>query len=151
MNRPIALLTRMGVLDTRASMIRVAAWITAWALLIGHVVTPLAPRYTERPTVADIPATAVRYVAPSSQTDLAGFLPPKHDPKAFTIAWIGGSETKLNAVSVPGEFSRRVTSVGGKPVRVDSYNLVAPRTLDAYLALRAAIESKADALSLIHI
>jgi hypothetical protein len=141
-------LHRLHVLDTRASMIRVAAWIIVFGVIIGHVVTPKAPRYTDRATVADNPPTAVRYVAPTSQTDLGGFLPPRHDPKAFTVAWIGGSETKLNTVSVPGEVSRRVTQIGDKPLLIDSYNLVAPRTLDAYLALRSAIDSKADAIVL---
>ena len=110
MNRVIAFLTRLRVLDTRSSMVRVVVWTVAWVLVIGHVVTPLAPRYAERPTPADDPPTAVRYVAPSAQTDLAGFLPPPHDPNAFTIAWIGGSETKLNGVSVPGELSRRAST-----------------------------------------
>ncbi|MDQ2729297.1 MAG: hypothetical protein M3Y91_15880 [Actinomycetota bacterium] len=146
MNRVILILHRLRLLDTRASLIRVVAWTAVSVVVISQVVAPTGPRYTDRKTPPDNPISAVRYVAPLNKTDLSGFLPPPHNPKAFTIAWIGGSETKLDSVSVPGEVSRRIAKVGNRPVLVDSYNLVAPRTFDAYLALRAAITSKADAI-----
>lgn len=146
MNRVIAFLHHLRVLDTRSSVLRVVAWTVVSVVVISQVLAPAGPRYTDRHTPADNPPSAVRYVAPMAKTDLAGFLPPPHDPKAFTIAWIGGSETKLDSVSVPGEVSRRITKVGNRPVRIDSYDLVAPRTFDVYLALVAAIRSKADAI-----
>ena len=148
MARTIDWLTnRAKVLDTRASFVRVVAWVIVFVVFVGRAISPAAPRATDRAVAADVPASVnVRYIAPTSETDFAGFLPPKHDPSAFTVAWIGGSESKLNAVSVPGEVSRRISAVGGRKLLIDSYTLVAPRALDAYFALRAAIDSHADAI-----
>jgi hypothetical protein len=141
------LTNRARVLDTRSSFVRVVAWIVLFVVVLGRAVSPAAPTATDRAVAVDVPASVnVRYIAPTSETDFAGFLPPKHDQSAFTVAWIGGSESKLNAVSVPGEVSRRVSAVGGRKLLIDSYNLVAPRALDAYFALRAAIDSHADAI-----
>src|SRR5690606_36169511 len=81
-----------------------------------------------------------------SHTDFAGYLPPPHDPDGFTVAWIGGSEVKLREVSVPGAVEQRVGTVGGRPLLVDSYNLIAPRMIDVLRAIDTARGSGADAI-----
>ncbi len=147
MNRVIDwLVERLGVFATRSSLLRVVAWTIGFVLLIGTVAAPHLPVYTDRDTPADEPPSQVRYVAPLVEADLAGFLPPAHDSNGFTVAWIGGSEVKLRGVSVPSEFAARVGAVGGKPLHIDTYSLLAMRIIDVYMAMRAAIDSDADAI-----
>jgi hypothetical protein len=137
---------RFGVLRSWPSVVRVGVWVLVWCLALSLIIAPQLPRYTDRDHQADVPASGVRYVGPISRTDYSGFLPPPHDPDAFTLAWIGGSEVKLREVSVAGAFDRRVDTVGGRPLVIDGYNVIAPRVIDALRAVDTASRSGADAI-----
>jgi hypothetical protein len=137
---------RLGVFRTWGSFGRVAAWVVVWCVAISFVVAPRLPAHTDRQPVADVPASGVRYVAPLSRADLAGYLPPADPGDPFKLAWIGGSEVKLREVSVPGAFDQRVDGVGGRPLVIDSYNVIAPRMIDVLRAVDTAVASGADAI-----
>ena len=137
---------RYGVLRSWPSVGRVAAWVAVWTVVLSVVIAPQLPRSTDRDVQADQPASSVRYVGPVSRTDYAGFLPPTHDPDSFTLAWIGGSEVKLREVSVAGAVDQRIDSVGGKPLLIDGYTIIAPRLVDTVRAFDTAVESGADAI-----
>lgn len=147
MNRIITLLTgRLGVFRTWASFGRVVVWVVVWCVVVSLVVAPRLPVHTDREVVADVPASGVRYVAPLSRADLAGYLPPTDDGEVFKVAWIGGSEVKLREVSVPGSFDQRLSAVDGLPLVIDSYNVIAPRMIDVLRAVDSAVASGADAI-----
>ena len=147
MSRVLRFLTdRYGVFRTWPSFVRVAAWAVAWTLVISAVLAPSLPRYTDRDHSPDNPPSNVRYVGPISRSDFAGFLPPDHADGSFTVAWIGGSEVKLNQVSVPGAVENRIDTVGGRPLLIDSYNVIAPRLIDMLRAVDTAIDHDADAI-----
>lgn len=147
MSRVLRFLTdRYGVFRTWPSFVRVAAWACVWTLVISAVLAPSLPRHTDRAHSPDNPPSDVRYVGPISRTDFAGFLPPEHADGSFTVAWIGGSEVKLNQVSVPGAVENRIDSVGGRPLLIDSYNVIAPRLIDMLRAVDTAIDHDADAI-----
>ncbi len=147
MSRVLRILTdRYGVFRTWPSFVRVAAWAFVWTLVISAVLAPSLPRYTDRAHSPDDPPSNVRYVGPISRSDFAGFLPPEHDDDSFTVAWIGGSEVKLNTVSVPGAVENRIDTVGGRPLLIDSYNVIAPRLIDMLRAVDTAIDHDADAI-----
>lgn len=137
---------RLGVCDSWASMGRVAAWAVAWALVLSLVAVPFLPDPLERELPADQPESTVRYLGPVSRQDFAGFAPSDDPDGVFTVAWIGGSEVKLQGVSVIGEVSNRVQSFGGQPVQFDGYTLIAPRPIEALRALDAAVSNGADAV-----
>jgi hypothetical protein len=141
-----ALSRRFGVLRTWSSVSRVGAWAVVWCAVLSLVVAPQLPRHSDREQQADRPPSGVRYVGPISRTDYAGFLPPPHDPDAFTLAWVGGSEVKLREISVAGAVDERLESVGGRPLLIDGYTLIAPRLIDAIRAVDTAAESGADAI-----
>ena len=147
MSRVLRFLTdRYGVFRTWPSFVRVAAWTVVWTLVISAVLAPSLPRYTDRAHSPDNPPSNVRYVGPISRSDFAGFLPPDHADGSFTVAWIGGSEVKLNLVSVPGAVENRIDTVGGRPLLIDSYNVIAPRLIDMLRAVDTAIDHDADAI-----
>ncbi len=147
MTRFLRFLTdRYGVFRTWPSFVRVTAWAIAWTLAISAVLAPSLPAYTDRAHPPDEPPSNVRYVGPISRSDFAGFVPPDHDDDSFTVAWIGGSEIKLNQISVPGAVENRIGTVGGRPLLVDSYNVIAPRLIDVLRAVDTAIEHDADAI-----
>jgi hypothetical protein len=146
MQRLATLLRRIGVFSTWGSVARVAAWVVVAALVLGRVLPSHATVYTDRPIPADEPASAVRYVAPFDKGDEDGFLAPPHDPNSYTVAWIGGSEVKWQSVSVPARFASRVSAVGGEPVVIDAYSMLAMRSIDALTALHAAIDNGSDAI-----
>jgi len=137
---------RLGMFRTWGSFGRVTAWAVVWTVVISAVVAPAALDHTGREHVADIPASDVRYVGPISRTDFSGFLPPADSPDTFRLAWIGGSEVKLREVSVPGEFSQRVSTVGGAQLVIDSYNVIAPRWIEALRAVDTASTAGVDAI-----
>ena len=62
------------------------------------------------------------------------------------MAWVGGSEVKLREISIPGAFDQRVDTVGGRPLEIDSYNVIAPRIIDAIRAIDTAEAAGADAI-----
>jgi len=148
-NRAVTFLTeRLGVFRTWGSFGRVAAWVVVWVVVIGLVLGAAAPG-VGREHGADIPpGNGVVYLAPTSMQDFAGFLRPatQGDGDLFHIAWIGGSELKLNAVSVPAQVSRIFTTFGGRPVEHDVYNLIAPRTIDAIRMAESALDADPDAV-----
>ena len=147
MNFIIDTLTRrLGVLRTWGSLGRVVVWIAVWALIISLVVLPRNPSYEDREHAADDPPSTVRYTGPISRQDFSGFIAPPRRDDHFTIAWIGGSEVKLQSVSIPAEFEQRVRSVGGQPIQIDAYTIVSPRVIDALGAIDAARTSGADAI-----
>jgi hypothetical protein len=153
MTRPITyrtvreLLTdRLGVFTTRSSVVRVLVWTVVAAAGLSWAFAPDEPVASDRRIAADVPASDVRYVAPQSAGDLSGFLAPEPEDGEFNVAWIGGSEVKLESVSVPGEFSRRVTTVGGDELVIDTYSIVAMRVIDTYRAVLSAIDNGADAI-----
>ncbi len=141
-----AVSARFGVLRSWGSLGRVAIWVVVWCVIASVVVAPHLPRYEDREHQADQPPSGVRYVGPISRTDYAGFLPPEHDPESFTVAWVGGSEVKLREISIPGAFDQRVDTVGGRPIEIDSYNVIAPRIIDAIRAIDTAEGAGADAI-----
>jgi hypothetical protein len=141
------LINRVGVFSTRWSVVRTLAWIMVGFLGLSYVFAPKAPSRFDRPHDPDlVPSANVRYVAPLSRADFAGFLVPPPRSNEFNVAWIGGSEVKLHGVSVPGDMLQRVFSVGGKPLVIDVYSIIAMRVLDTYRAALAAINNGADAL-----
>jgi len=147
MNRLLDLLrNRLGVFETWPSFARVAAWVVVWVLVMSAITAPVLPSYTDREHPPDQPPSNVRYVGPLSRSDFGGFLPPSGDADEFNVAWIGGSEVKFLSVSVPGAFENRVDTVGGEPLVIDSYNLVAPRLIDVLRAVDTAIDHDADAV-----
>jgi hypothetical protein len=138
---------RLGVAGSWASLARIAAWAVVWTLVISVALTVRQPSYADREFDPDIPPSErVRYVGPTSMRDYGGFLPPPDDPAAFTVAWIGGSEVKLFNVSVPGTFTARVAAVGGRPLVVDTYSVIAPRPIDVVRAVETATANGADAI-----
>jgi hypothetical protein len=153
MTRPVTyrsvreLLTdRLGVFTTRASVARVLAWTLVAVVGLSWVFAPDAPAADDRNIAADVPPSGVRYVAPQSAGDLSGFLAPAPQDGEFNVAWIGGSEVKLESVSLPGEFSQIVTTVGGDELVIDTYSIVAMRVTDTYRAVLSAIDNDADAI-----
>lgn len=144
--RILAALRNRRVLTSWVSVLRVAAWVVAWTLVLSAVSARFVADSPERDVVADVPPSDVVYVAPVSPVDYAGFLPPSDDPEVFTIAWIGGSEIKLNTVSVPAAVQRRIPTVGDRPVRTVVYSLVANRIGDVVRAADTAAASGADAV-----
>lgn len=148
MNRTATFLTeRLGVGRSWASIGRIVAWAAGWTLLLSAAVAPRAPSLADRTFDPDIPPSRdVRYVGPTSKRDFGGFLPPPKDDGAFTLAWVGGSEVKLFNVSVPGALTARVSTVGGRPLVVDSYHVIAPRLVDATRAIESADAAGADAI-----
>jgi hypothetical protein len=147
MNRVLRILTdRYGVFRTWPSFVRVATWSLVWTLAISAVLAPSLPTHTDREHSPDNPPSNVRYVGPISRSDFAGFLPPDHTDGSFTVAWIGGSEVKLGPVSVPGAVENRIDTVGGRPLLIDSYNVIAPRLIDMLRAVDTAVDHDADAI-----
>ncbi len=64
------------------------------------------PTSDDRDHVQDVPPSDVSYLGPTSRQDFGGFLAPPHrTDEPFTVAWIGGSEVKLQGVSLAGEVS----------------------------------------------
>jgi hypothetical protein len=147
MSRLVIFLTeRLGVFGSWWSFARVAAWIAVWVLVISFVVDPGAPSIDSRDVDADSPASTVRYPAPTSRQDFAGFIAPEQIPDTFQVAWIGGSEVKLREVSVPGTFDQVVTTFGGERVQIDAYSMIAPRPIDIVRAMDTAVANGADAM-----
>ncbi len=147
MTRLLRFLTdRYGVFACWPSVTRVAVWVVVWTVGLSAVIAPALPTYTDRAHTPDDPSSNVRYVGPISRTDFAGFLPPDHQDGSFTVAWIGGSEIKLNQNSVPGAVENRIGTVGGRPLLVDSYNIIAPRLVDMLRAVDTAIDHDVDAI-----
>jgi hypothetical protein len=140
------LIRRLGVLRTWGSLGRVVVWVAVWALIISFAISPQQPSHEDREHAVDNPASTVRYAGPISRQDLSGFIGPPHRDDHFTIAWIGGSEVKLQSVSIPAEFEQRVRSVGGRPIQIDAYTIVSPRVIDALAAVDAALANGADAI-----
>lgn len=145
-----AVVRRLGVGRSWASIGRIAAWTVAWVLVVGWIVRPAPPSPADRDIAADVPASPVRYLGPMSEGDLAGFIAP--DPgdtdDVFTVAFIGGSEVKLREVSLAGEVANRIHTVGGMPARFDAYTVQAPRPIDVLRALDAAVANGSDAIAL---
>lgn len=137
---------RYGVFASWPSVARVAIWVVIWTLGLSFALAPALPTFTDRAHTPDDPSSNVRYVGPISRTDFAGFLPPEHQDGSFTVAWIGGSEIKLNQNSVPGAVENRIGTVGGRPFLIDSYNVIAPRLIDVLRAVDTAIDHDADAI-----
>jgi hypothetical protein len=144
-----AILERLQVAGAWRSWLRIGVAFLVGLLVLGRVVAPDAPTYLERDVVADEPRSDVRYVAPTNRADVAGFLAPDPNDGEFNVAWIGGSEIKLNAVSLPGEFSARVEAVGNEQLVIDAYSIIGMRALDTYRAAVAAIDNDADALVIV--
>ncbi len=144
-----ATVRRLGITPSWWGVLRITAWAVVWVLVIGWIIDPAGPSAGERERIADDPASAVRYLGPTSVGDFAGFVAPApgDTDDVFTIAFVGGSELKLDRVSVVGEVSRQIASVGGAPTRFDSYTVVAPRPLDALRGLEAAIANGSDAIA----
>ncbi len=113
---------------------------------MSFALAPTLPTFTDRAHTPDDPPSNVRYVGPISRTDFGGFLPPEHQDDSFTVAWIGGSEIKLNQNSVPGAVENRIGTVGGRTLLIDSYNVIAPRLIDMLRAVDTAIDHDADAI-----
>lgn len=148
--RVLASLDRYGVGRTWGSLGRIGAWVAVWVAVVGVVVRPAPLSWTERDYEPDVVGPADRelqYLGPTSPQDYAGFLAPEgRTGDTFTVAWIGGSELKWNAVSVPAAMAANVSTVGGRPLRIDVYSVIAPRPIDVLRAMRAAIDDGADAL-----
>jgi len=118
-------------------------------LVVSLIVSPTRPSVDDRQHLADVPASNVRYVGPTSVHDFSGFIAPDEtgpNDERFTVAWIGGSEVKLTDVSLAGEVSNRIKSFGGKAVQIDGYTLVAPRPIDVLRAIDSALANNADAI-----
>jgi hypothetical protein len=148
MNRVITLLTgRLGVFRTWASFGRVVVWVVVWCAVLSLLVAPRTPQLADREHPPDVPVSDVRYLGPTSHQDLAGFIAPDEaSDEPFTVAWIGGSEVKLNGVSVAGEVSNRLTAFGGRRIQIDAYTLIAPRPIDVLRALDSARANGVDAV-----
>jgi hypothetical protein len=141
------LTNRLGVFSTRMSVLRTTAWVVVCFLGLSYVFAPKAPSRFDRPYDVDlVPSANVRYVAPLSRADFAGFLVPPPQGDEFTVAWVGGSEVKLHGVSVPADVLQRVTSVGGRTLVINAYSINAMRVLDTYRAALTAIDNGANAL-----
>ena len=136
---------RVGLFGARASALRVVAWTLVFLVVLSQIFAPGLSR-DDRGIVADVPPSDVRYVAPVASNDLAGFLAPPARADRFNLAWVGGSEVKLNEVSLPAEFRARVSTVGGRPLVIDTYSIIGMRVLDTYRAVLAAIDNDADAI-----
>jgi hypothetical protein len=145
----VRFVTRLGIGRSWASVGRIVAFTVAWVLVIGWVVSPAPPSPADRDVAADVPASAVRYLGPTSPGDFGGFLAPVpgDTEDVFTLAMIGGSEVKLREVSLAGEVANRIGSVGGDPVSVDAYTLVAPRPVDVLRAMESAVANRSDAIT----
>lgn len=148
MNRVIAILTeRLGVLRTWGSFARVAVWTVAWCVVVSLAIAPRSPRPDDRDHVQDVPPSDVSYLGPTSRQDFGGFLAPPHrTDEPFTVAWIGGSEVKLQGVSLGGEVSNRISAFGDRPVNIDAYTLIAPRPIDVIRTLDSARADGVDAV-----
>jgi len=146
---PTLLTERFGLFRTWGSFARVAGWVVVWCVVIGLILSPAGPNIDDRDHAADTPASNVRYLSPTSRQDFGGFLAPHDtDPndEQFTVAWIGGSEVKLDAVSVAGEVSNRIASFGDRTVQIDGYTLIAPRPIDVLRAIDSAVANDSDAI-----
>lgn len=117
------------------------------ALIAGRIIP--TNTVASRPLTPDLAPSAVRYLGPVDPGDEDGFVAPTIDPNAFKLAWIGGSEVKREDTSIPAFFARQVSAVGGKPLAIDTYTLLAMRSVDALSALRAAAASPADAIVMV--
>ncbi|HUF99486.1 MAG TPA: hypothetical protein VMM60_15255 [Ilumatobacter sp.] len=151
------LIERLGVGGTWGSIGRIAAFTAVWVFVIGLVVSPRATTPADRDIDADVPASPVspvEYLGPVSRQDYSGFLPATaaipgdttNSGDAFRVAWVGGSETKWESRSVPGQMTQFVSTFGGAPITHHAYTIIAPRQIDALRAIDAALDDQPDAL-----
>jgi hypothetical protein len=147
-NRARALVVgRLGVGGTWSSIGRIAAFTAVWVIIIGLIVSPRSTAPADRKIDADIPPSRVEYLGPLSRQDFTGFLPATNGvPDSFQVAWVGGSETKWESRSVPGQMSQFMATFGGAPIEHDAYTIIAPRQIDALRAIDAALGDHPDAL-----
>ena len=138
---------RLGVGGTWGSIGRIAAFAAIWVVIIGVVVSPRATVPADRDIDADMPPSAVEYLGALSRQDFSGFLPATNSiPDSFQVAWVGGSETKWESRSVPGQVTQFMSTFGGAPIEHDAYTIIAPRQIDALRAIDAALSDQPDAL-----
>lgn len=141
------LIDRLGVGGSWGSIGRIAGFAAVWVYLLGLVASPRASTTADRNVDADIPASPVEYLGPVSRQDYGGFLPATDStPDAFRVAWVGGSETKWESRSVPGQITQFMSTFGGAPIEHDAYTIIAPRQIDALRAIDAALDDQPDAL-----
>lgn len=135
----------VGYAPTRWSVARIAVF-TVGGLLLASLVVPARPA-----SIADAPYNrlATRHARNVALPfgDTRGFNPPPH-PKAFRMAWIGGSEMlgkgRKHGGLIPAKVTTKIGSVDGKRVTTDIYYMNAIRLVDQLSALTRALASKPD-------
>lgn len=136
----------IGYQPTRWSLARIAA-ISAVALALAPVVVPSRPADTrDAPYNRGLATPAARNVT-LPLGDTRGFGPTPR-PKAFRIAWVGGSEVlgvgAKHRAFIPAVVTDQIGSVDDKLVSTDIYFLNAIRLVDELTAMTAAVATKPD-------
>ena len=136
----------VGYVPTPWSLVRIACFAVL-GLVLGALVIPEQPgdisvspynriRGSERSQVVSLPLG-----------DPRGFRPTSH-PRAFKIAWVGGSELlgvqPGRAAVIPGLVNNRIRRVDGRRTTTDIYLLNAMRLADELAAVKSAAATKPD-------
>jgi hypothetical protein len=138
---------RFGAVGTGGvSLLRIAAWTLVGLFLMGVAVRAPAVDLDKTHYNRLIPTPWVRDVT-LDRNDPRGFQ-VKHDPKAFTIAWIGPSTLQNISPThysfIPADVRERIPEVNGRPVKVDMYFLSGARVYDLYTATINALATHPD-------
>jgi hypothetical protein len=137
-----------GVGTTRASLVRIHAWILVFLV----VVASLAPTHgiNRRLRAALGPVHSLR----RDFNDQQAFTASPFGKRAFHIAWIFGSEgdvTKTPVAFPPtiGNFLQQsLPKIGDRYVAIDAYDLSSMKLGDAYMTLLDALATKPDLVML---
>ena len=135
----------LGFAPTGWSLVRVALFAGLGLVLVAHFL-PHRPGELVSPWNKSKGAERSRVVS-LQLGDTRGYR-PSHRPRAFRIAWVGGSEIlgvnpKRKSV-IPGLVSNRIRSVDGRPTTTDIYFQNAMRLGDELSSLRRALEAEPD-------
>ena len=138
----------VGYVPSAWSLVRIACFAVLGLVLAGLVV-PGHPGDASLSPYNRVKGAQRSQVVSLPLGDTRGFRPSDH-PKAFRIAWVGGSEMlgvkPGRAAVVPGLVNNRIKSVDGRRTRTDIYFLNALRLADELAAVERAVASKPDLL-----
>lgn len=138
----------LGYVPTAWSLVRIAGFAVL-GLVLATLVIPDHPGDISLSPLNRVRGSHHSKVVTLQLGDTRGFRPTDH-PRAFRIAWVGGSELlgvrPGNAAIIPGLVNDGIRSVDGRRTRTDIYFLNAMRLGDELAAMKRAVASKPDLL-----
>lgn len=138
----------VGYVPTVWSLVRIACFAVL-GLVVAGLVVPSHPGDASVSPYNRVKGAQRSQVVSLPLGDTRGFQPTDH-PKAFRIAWVGGSEMlgvrPGHPSVVPGLVNNRLKSVDGRRTRTDIYFLNALRLADELAAVKRAVAAKPELL-----